>query len=1143
MATSCFSDKLFSFDLPHSSENTSLEHRMVNASRDHDAAVIRLEGEWRQQRLLGEEEDADRHRSNEEEACAEGSRQAVVGQRKMLKRVLRRVATRRLGAFWAIWWRHCARMTRRQEMLAYIIRSGLVRSRRRYLWRWRDRCRDHAVTVRQQRCDELHAGVHSANRRTSASRLGHTLAIIASRSVHTAWVAWMRFVSFHRRREVVVGKLGRRFHHVGLRDAFRTLCRATAAVAVQESQMQLDDMQRYRDVLAVQVREGKAKHAEVETWLRGEMEGLEQRLVNTSREHEGVVSQLHNDHATKLNESVESTAARQDAAAAEVATFQEREASAVHRRLMIRLVRRVHVRGIRDGWMRWTLFCDTVVAQQDGLQFIIARRDRRQKLGGFRRWLGVILKAELLLARAEAAATQDEFCLAKEQMAGGQLGRVVLTWTRRSKHAAWVSWATFVAFQRRRDTVVTRLGKRMHHFGVRDAFRTLCRAGAVAALEKAREKHEHLEGHNSVLAAQLVDSKSKHAEVETWLRGETGVLEQRLVNMSREHESVLSRLQDESAAELNRSVELGAMRVAAVAGEAEETRQQHVHAHRCRTVGRVLRRHMIARGTRDGWNRWRKWCIAGRTRGRVLLRVVTQIELRALRRSMRIWVVHSWRSQVLTALQHGESIRDQSKRASNGTIAAAQLERVVATLKWRSKHAAWVSWTTFVAFQRRRDTVVMRIGKKMHHFGVRDAFRTLCRATAAVAVQESQMQLDDMQRYRDVLAVQVRESNARHTELEGWLQDETATFEQRLVNASREHDLTVSRLQGEAEDELNRSLSVNQTREETVMGVVEVLQAKLQSLLASARRSALGSIGRHTWQRQVYCAWEQWARLFREARRMAWALRAMLRVRRNQVLSSTSQALGRWRAAWEDDVQKERWWNATTVSSLPWLRRFKNGARGGSFPSTSPHSSSKSSPIPHVAVSGLRLRQDLHDRQVENKTQRIRRMVRLITASHYRSAVRAWRMALARHKVVAKVWGRTRLRRTSNWFHRWVAQTRKEAMGILDVELDTKLLLATQEVDGFKEQMGEWDRLLRGHRFVDKADFLLKRSLRSALHTWRGRAAHIGAAKAAAGMVLRRMGRARVLAALMRWRIVQFHDTRSLRIDFKHLTGSHHETT
>ena len=41
----------------------------------------------------------------------------------------------------------------------------------------------------------------------------------------------MRFVSFHRRREVVVGKLGRRFHHVGLRDAFRTLCRATAAVA------------------------------------------------------------------------------------------------------------------------------------------------------------------------------------------------------------------------------------------------------------------------------------------------------------------------------------------------------------------------------------------------------------------------------------------------------------------------------------------------------------------------------------------------------------------------------------------------------------------------------------------------------------------------------------------------------------------------------------------------------------------------------------------------------------------------------------------------------------------------------------------------------------------------------------------------
>ena len=1116
---------------------------MVNASRDHDAAVIRLEGEWRQQRLLGEEEDADRHRSNEEEACAEGSRQAVVGQRKTLKRVLRRVATRRLGAFWAIWWRHCARMTRRQEMLAYIIRSGLVRSRRRYLWRWRDRCRDHAVTVRQQRCDELHAGVHSANRRTSASRLGHTLAIIASRSVHTAWVAWMRFVSFHRRREVVVGKLGRRFHHVGLRDAFRTLCRATAAVAVQESQMQLDDMQRYRDVLAVQVREGKAKHAEVETWLRGEMEGLEQRLVNTSREHEGVVSQLHNDHATKLNESVESTAARQDAAAAEVATFQEREASAVHRRLMIRLVRRVHVRGIRDGWMRWTLFCDTVVAQQDGLQFIIARRDRRQKLGGFRRWLGVILKAELLLARAEAAATQDEFCLAKEQMAGGQLGRVVLTWTRRSKHAAWVSWATFVAFQRRRDTVVTRLGKRMHHFGVRDAFRTLCRAGAVAALEKAREKHEHLEGHNSVLAAQLVDSKSKHAEVETWLRGETGVLEQRLVNMSREHESVLSRLQDESAAELNRSVELGAMRVAAVAGEAEETRQQHVHAHRCRTVGRVLRRHMIARGTRDGWNRWRKWCIAGRTRGRVLLRVVTKIELRALRRSMRIWVVHSWRSQVLTALQHGESIRDQSKRASNGTIAAAQLERVVATLKWRSKHAAWVSWTTFVAFQRRRDTVVMRLGKKMHHFGVRDAFRTLCRATAAVAVQESQMQLDDMQRYRDVLAVQVRESNARHTELEGWLQDETATFEQRLVNASREHDLTVSRLQGEAEDELNRSLSVNQTREETVMGVVEVLQAKLQSLLASARRSALGSIGRHTWQRQVYCAWEQWARLFREARRMAWALRAMLRVRRNQVLSSTSQALGRWRAAWEDDVQKERWWNATTVSSLPWLRRFKNGARGGSFPSTSPHSSSSSSPIPHVAVSGLRLRQDLHDRQVENKTQRIRRMVRLITASHYRSAVRAWRMALARHKVVAKVWGRTRLRRTSNWFHRWVAQTRKEAMGILDVELDTKLLLATQEVDGFKEQMGEWDRLLRGHRFVDKADFLLKRSLRSALHTWRGRAAHIGAAKAAAGMVLRRMGRARVLAALMRWRIVQFHDTRSLRIDFKHLTGSHHETT
>ena len=552
---------------------------------------------------------------------------------------------------------------------------------------------------------------------------------------------------------------------------------------------------------------------------------------------------------------------------------------------------------------------------------------------------------------------------------------------------------------------------------------------------------------------------------------------------------------------------------------------------------------MIARGTRDGWNRWRKWCIAGRTRGRVLLRVVTQIELRALRRSMRIWVVHSWRSQVLTALQHGESIRDQSKRASNGTIAAAQLERVVATLKWRSKHAAWVSWTTFVAFQRRRDTVVMRLGKKMHHFGVRDAFRTLCRATAAVAVQESQMQLDDMQRYRDVLAVQVRESNARHTELEGWLQDETATFEQRLVNASREHDLTVSRLQGEAEDELNRSLSVNQTREETVMGVVEVLQAKLQSLLASARRSALGSIGRHTWQRQVYCAWEQWARLFREARRMAWALRAMLRVRRNQVLSSTSQALGRWRAAWEDDVQKERWWNATTVSSLPWLRRFKNGARGGSFPSTSPHSSSSSSPIPHVAVSGLRLRQDLHDRQVENKTQRIRRMVRLITASHYRSAVRAWRMALARHKVVAKVWGRTRLRRTSNWFHRWVAQTRKEAMGILDVELDTKLLLATQEVDGFKEQMGEWDRLLRGHRFVDKADFLLKRSLRSALHTWRGRAAHIGAAKAAAGMVLRRMGRARVLAALMRWRIVQFHDTRSLRIDFKHLTGSHHETT
>ena len=866
---------------------------MVNASRDHDAAVIRLEEEWRQQRLLGEEEDADRHRSKEEEACAEGSRQAVVGQRKTLRRVLRRAATRRLGAFWAIWWRHCAHTTRRQEMLAYIIRSGLVRSWRRYLWRWRDRCRDHAVTVRQQRCDELHAHVHSANRRTITSRLGHTLVIIASRSVHTAWVAWMRFVLFHRRREVVVGKLGRRFHHVGLRDAFRTLCRATAAVAVQESQMQLDDMQRYRDVLAVQVREGKAKHAEVETWLRGEMEGLEQRLVNTSREHDGVVSQLHNDHATKLNESVESTAARQDAAAAEVAAIHEREAKAVHRRLMIRLVRRVHVRGVRDGWMRWTLFCDTVVAQQDGLQFIIARRDRRQKLGGFRRWLGVILKAEVLLARAEAAATQDEFCLVKEQVAGGQLGRVVLTWTR------------------------------------------------------------------------------------------------------------------------------------------------------------------------------------------------------------------------------------------------------------RSKHLAWVSWTTFVMFQRRRDAVVMRLGKRMHHFGVRDAFRTLCRATAAVAVQESQMQLDDMQRYRDVLAVQVRESNARHAELEGWLQDETSTCEQRLVNASREHDLTVSRLQGEAEDELNHSLSVNRTREETVMGVVEVLQAKLQSLLASARRAALGAIGRQTWQRQVYCAWEQWARLFREARRMAWALRAMLRVRRNQVLSSTSQALGRWRAAWEDDVQKERWWNATTVSSLPWLRRFKNGARarGGSFPPTSPHSSSLSSPTPHVAVSGLRLRQDLHNRQVENKIQRIRRMVRLIAASHYRSAVRAWRMALARHKVVAKVWGRTRLRRTSNWFHRWVAQTRKEAMGILDVELDTKLLLATQEVDGFKEQMGEWDRLLRGHRFVDKADFLLKRSLRSALHTWRGRSAHIGAAKTAAGMVLRRMGRARVLAALMQWRIVQFHDTRSLRIDFTHLTGSHHETT
>ena len=668
----------------------------------------------------------------------------------------------------------------------------------------------------------------------------------------------MRFVSFHRRREVVVGKLGRRFHHVGLRDAFRTLCRATAAVAVQESQMQLDDMQRYRDVLAVQVREGKAKHAEVETWLRGEMEGLEQRLVNTSREHEGVVSQLHNDHATKLNESVESTAARQDAAAAEVATFQEREASAVHRRLMIRLVRRVHVRGIRDGWMRWTLFCDTVVAQQDGLQFIIARRDRRQKLGGFRRWLGVILKAELLLARAEAAATQDEFCLAKEQMAGGQLGRVVLTWTRRSKHAAWVSWATFVAFQRRRDTVVMRLGKRMHHFGVRDAFRTLCRAGAVAALEKAREKHEHLEGHNSVLAAQLVDSKSKHAEVETWLRGETGVLEQRLVNMSREHESVLSRLQDESAAELNRSVELGAMRVAAVAGEAEETRQQHLHAHRCRTVGRVLRRHMIARGTRDGWNRWRKWCIAGRTRGRVLLRVVTKIELRALRRSMRIWVVHSWRSQVLTALQHGESIRDQSKRASNGTIAAAQLERVVATLKWRSKHAAWVSWTTFVAFQRRRDTVVMRLGKKMHHFGVRDAFRTLCRATAAVASEEADTHIALLKERHSNVSAQMSDHQEQHAKAEAWFRDEARGMEQRHANVSRGHEEAMVQLRHDAQKQLEQTTATNQIRENAVVSAVETSRAQIRRMAVEAQQRSLERLARTIYARHYGRAWRRW---------------------------------------------------------------------------------------------------------------------------------------------------------------------------------------------------------------------------------------------------------------------------------------------
>ena len=343
-----------------------LEKRLADAGRDHSEALQRSAD--RNDFVIREASEAAQTKEAALANSVEGLRRTVQRLKFNLAlgkqarglvscaHMLERCAVKTLARGWLQWKCWCSASSRRGRVLRRVIDRSLLRVRRRLFRRWHRYMQGHVGAERQQQCEELAFIAHAANKNTSASIMRHTLVIIASRSVHTAWVAWMRFVLFHRRREVVVGKLGRRFHHVGLRDAFRTLCRATAAVASEEAETHIALLKERHSNISAQMSDNQEQHAKAEAWFRDEARGMEQRHANVSRGHEEAVVRLQHDAQKQLEQITATNQIRENAIVSAVETSRaqiRRMTVEAQQRSLERLARNIYARHYGRVWRRW----------------------------------------------------------------------------------------------------------------------------------------------------------------------------------------------------------------------------------------------------------------------------------------------------------------------------------------------------------------------------------------------------------------------------------------------------------------------------------------------------------------------------------------------------------------------------------------------------------------------------------------------------------------------------------------------------------------------------------------------------------------------------------------------------------------------
>ena len=441
-----------------------LEKRLADAGRDHSEALQRSAD--RNDLVIRDASEAAQTKEAALASSVEGLRRTVQRLKSNLAlgkqarglvscaHVLERCAVKTLARGWLQWKRWCSASSRRGRVLRRVIDRGLLRVRRRLFRRWHRYMQGHVGAERQQQCEELASIAQAANKNTSASIMRHTLAVVASRSVHTAWVAWMRFVSFHRRREVVVGKLGRRFHHVGLRDAFRTLCRATAAVASEEADTHIALLKERHSNVSAQMSDHQEQHAKAEAWFRDEARGMEQRHANVSRGHEEAMVQLRHDAQKQLEQTTATNQIRENAVVSAVETSRaqiRRMAVEAQQRSLERLARTIYARHYGRAWRRWLYW------QRNHRSFVerrsaLVRLQKRLHAGQMQRcWFRLRLatmqhQCERSLAGVLVVSqNQQSAKLARERMARGYAIRSLWRSTAlRVERTAWNIWRGYV---------------------------------------------------------------------------------------------------------------------------------------------------------------------------------------------------------------------------------------------------------------------------------------------------------------------------------------------------------------------------------------------------------------------------------------------------------------------------------------------------------------------------------------------------------------------------------------------------------------------------------------------------------------------------------------------------------------------------